>query len=297
MGTFGTGVLENDQAMDVYHSFMDEYYMGVNLETVKLNITRNFRLIDDSDTPIIEGNTSGWLAFALACWECQVMDENQLSIVEKICSQEIDSDDWEEKWEDRKKVIGRLVKKLSKPAKKLKPIPKFITPHIPMKIGECFTFKYLNGKYGGVICLDIVVDGKKPVRYVYGVTRIYSDTSPTLSDFINSHFLVYNYGKTPEGDNANWINQPEVKINYAFAGKMKIEEDKEWIERISRDLKRNKSIGFMSVIKSVDKLYNGGNMNFDFSANHEDQFHWEKQNPSSIDLSYPVASFCKLNDE
>jgi hypothetical protein len=294
MGTFGTGILENDEAMDVYHSFEDEYFMGVGLEIIKSNILKDFRLVDDSDNPILEDNTSAWFAFALACWECQTVDHKTLNLIEKISAEEIDSDNWEDRWEGRKKVVERLLKKLSKPAKKLKPIPKFITPHIPIEIGECFTFKYADKKYGGIICLDIVVDGKKPVRYIYGVTRIHIKTLPTLTDFTTSHFLVYNYAKTTDGERANWINKPELKISYAFTTKMKIEEDKERIEQIMRELKLSQSVGIVKVTRSVDELYSGGNMSFDFSNGHENQFEWEIQNPSSRDLSYPVASFCEL---
>jgi hypothetical protein len=294
MGTFGTGILENDEAMDVYHSFMDEYFIGTDLEVIKSNIVQKFLLVDNTNTPIIQGNTNGWFAFSLACWECQALDETLFNVIKKISSEEIDSDHWEEKWEERKQVIGRLIRKLSKPAEKLKPIPKFITAHVPMKIGECFTFSYHDGKYGGAICLDIIVDGKKTVRYVYGVTRLRMDITPSISDFLNSHFLVYNYGKTTDGESANWIKTPEVQIKYAFTGKLKIEEDKEWIEEIIKELKSNQSIGFVKVIKPVDKLYNGGNMSFDFSSNHENQFQWEDQNPNAIDLSYPIASFCEL---
>lgn len=294
MGTFGTGILENDAAMDVYYSFENDYFIGIDLERIKSTISKNFGLVDAAHHPIVEDNTSAWLAFALACWECQALDPQTLELVEKISAEEIDSDHWEDTWNDRKKVVEKFVKKLATPAKKLKPIPKFVSLHIPMAIGECFTFQYDNKTYGGVICLDIVVDGKKPVRYVYGVTRLHMQTPPTLEDFINSHFLVYNYGQTIDGLKANWINKPEVKITYAFTTKMKIEEDKDRIEEILNELKLSQSIGFVKVTKAVDKYIFGGNMSFDFANVHDNQFAWEIEHPESIDLSYPVSAFCEL---
>lgn len=297
MGTFGTGILENDGAMDVYHSFLDRYFMGEDLETIKSSTLKTFGFFDESGRPVLKDQTNEWLAFALACWECQTLEDSTFRQIENIYTEEIDADNWEEKWEDRKKNIKKLLRKLSKPAKKPKPIPKFMTPYIPIKIGECFTLKYSNGKYGGAICLNIIINAKKPIRYVYGITRIYMDSVPELNDFLSSHFLVYNYGKTIEGERANWVNNPEAVIKYAFTGKMKIEEDREWIDQIYRGLKSNQSIGFVKIIKSADELISGGNMNFNFSLNHENQFVWEVENPNAINLQYPVSKYCASNSD
>jgi len=289
MGTWNTGILENDGAMDVY-DFFEKLYNNqeFDIETIKRKTLDNFNLLSQSNEPVY-GNEE-WLAYAYICWECKALDEKTIEVVRKILnSREEIEEEWEELTEKRIEVIGAFLNKIQTPAKRKKSIKKQFVPNIPYREGDCVIFKDENDIWGGVIYLEIdKIKNKDPNMWSYYIatTRIFCKTKPTLDDFINSHFLIVNYGETIDGQEANWINKPEIWIGGRFVGDVKNEKEKDEIEK---KLAQYEIIGNLQFLSKPQYAQSWG---MSLRLYHKyDQFEWENKHPNSIDLSYPIKNY------
>ena len=294
MGTWNTGILANDAAMDVY-GFFEKLYnkQELDIETIKRNTLEQFGMLTKNGEPVF-GNDE-WLAYALICWECKALDEKTLNTVKEIFA---DREDTEEEWEDlaekRLKEIEELLLKIQTPAKRKKTIKKEFIVDVPFNEGDCLVFKDKNGIYGGQILLQVIKERhpNEPNMWTYNrvVTRIFQREKPSIEDFINTHFLVVNFGETIDGENALWIKEPQLWIEGSFIGTVKNENAKKGIE----DYLMNECevIGNLAVKKLPTFTQTWG---YGLKFFHiYDQFEWEKKHPESVDLSYPVKSYLQL---
>ena len=297
MGTWNTGILANDAAMDVY-GFFEKLYnkQELDIETIKQKTLEAFGMLTKNDEPVF-GNDE-WLAYALICWECKALDDKTLNIVRKIS---IDRESLEEEWEDltekRLNEIKKLLLKIEIPAKRKKTIKKEYIVNVPFKEGDCIVFKDENGVYGGLLLLQIIKERfpEEPNMWTYnwGTTRIFQHEKPVMQDFITSHFLMVNYGKTIDGENARWIIEPSLWIQGRFVGSVKNEDTKKEIEDYLST--KFEVIGNL-VIKKLPEFTQSYGSGFSFSHKY-DQFEWEKKHPESIDLSYPIKDYGKLSED
>ena len=294
MGAWNTGILANDAAMDVYGFFEKQYNkQEFDIEIIKRNTLEKYGMLTKDGEPVF-GNDE-WLAYALICWECKALDEKTLNVVKEIFA---DKEDIEEEWEDltekRLKEIEKLLVKIQTPARRKKTIKKEFIVDVPFKEGDCIIFKDENGIYGGQILLQIIKEQhlNEPNMWTYntGVTRIFQREKPTIKDFINSHFLLVNYGEAIDGSNALWIKKPELLIQGCFIGNVKNGKAKKEIEDYL--INECEIIGNLSV-KRIPKFTQSWGYGLKFFHKY-DQFEWEKKHPKSIDLSYPVKNYAQL---
>jgi len=290
MGTWNTEILGNDSAMDVY-AFFEKLYnkQSIPIDQIKQKTLAEFGLVNEKNEPIY-GNHE-WLAYAYICWECKVIDNNTLQTVANILN---DKDNIKEEWEglafERINKIEQFYAKIQTPPKRKKQIKKEHIVNVPFQVGDCILSKSKNGKYSVVILLDI--DKKKNTEnmwtYYLGTTRVFQDTKPTKEDILNSHFLVLNYGENLEGKKARWIEKPDLWIQGRFIGTVKNEK-----EKTEKEIKLNEYEILTNLkLETLPELGKSfGRMHLDNSFQLESQTNWEKNNPSSIDLSYPIKSY------
>lgn len=295
MGAWNTGILDNDAAMDVY-GFFEKLYnkQELDIESIKNRTLEKFDMLNGEHQPVY--GSDEWLAFALICWECKALDNYVIDIVKEILNdkEEIE-DEWEELSGKRIEEIEKLIAKIQFPAKRKKTVKKEYIVNVPFREGDCVIFKDENNLYGGLILLQIIKDQHtdEPNMWTYNwsTTRIYCTTKPTIQDFIDSHFLVVNYGKTIDGRDAKWIEAPELSISGSFIGNVKNEESKKEIEDAFSTYEIIGNIEITSL-PEFTQTYGYG---FSFSHNY-DQFEWEKNHPESVNLSYPIKKYIKSPD-
>ena len=295
MGTWNTGILANDAAMDVY-GFFEKLYnkQELNIEIIKQNTLEKFGMITESGKPVFSNDE--WLAYSLISWECKALDEKTLNIVKEIFA---DKESIEEEWEDltdkRLKEIEKLLLKIQTPAKRKKTIKKEYIVDVPFKEGDCVVFKDENNIYGGHILLQIIKERylEEPNMWTYnwGTTRIFQKEKPVMEDFINSYFLMVNYGETVDGKDAQWIIEPRLWIQGGFVGTVKNETSKKEKENL---FTKCEIIGNLAV-KRIPEFIQSYGYGFGFFHKY-DQFEWEKKHSKSIDLSYPVKDYAKLKE-
>lgn len=290
MGTWNTEILGNDEAMDIYGFFENLYNkQELDIETIKQKVLLHFRLLNEHNQPVFGSNE--WLAYALICWECKALDEQTLNIVKEILQDKEDiQDNWEDLAEKRIAEIEKFLIKIKQPAKRKKTVKIQYIVNVPFQEGDCILVKNEDGVYSVVILLEI--DKNKEEQnmwtYVIGTTRIYQTIKPTFDDVINSHFLVVNYGKTLNGEDASWYKEPRIWISGGFIGTVRYEKDK--LEK-EFQISRHKVIGNLKFINNPNTIKSYGIFGLDNSFHLKTQTEWEKEHPTNIDLSYPIKKY------
>ena len=293
MGTWNTGILENDEAMDVYGFFERLYYkQQLDIEEIKAETLSHFNLVNEKKQPVFGSNE--WLAYAQICWECKALDEKIINVVKEILQNKEDiQDDWEELTEKRIAEIEKFLSKIQRPAKRKKIIKKIYSFDIPFQEGDCILVKCKDGKYSVVILIEIDKSNNDPNMWNYfiGTTRIYQSEEPTFEDVLNSHFFVVNYGENLDEEKANWINDPHLWIRGYFIGNnLKKEAQLKMEQQISecRILGNVKFSSDPKIKKSYSLFW------LDWSLQLATQIKWEQNNPNSIDLSYALKKYIEI---
>lgn len=291
MGTWNTGILENDSAMDVY-GFFEKLYnkQALDIESIKAQTLTKFGLLNEHNDAVY-GN-EGWLAYALICWECKALDERTLQVVKEILKdRQSIAEEWEELAEARIQEIEKFLAKIATPAKRKKTIRKEYLVHVPFQEGDCLVVACEDGMYSAAILLDVSkkhADEPNMWTYFFGTTRIYSEKVPTFDEIVNSHFVVVNYGKTYENKDASWIKNPKLWITGSFIGTVKNEEQKAEIEA---RINSYQVVGRIQLASKPPYPLSYGFFWLDQSYQLRSQTEWEKEHPESVDLSYPVKQF------
>ena len=123
MGTWGTGIKENDAFGDVYSEFFDEYNKGGELGKISKNIIeKNWEILE-----IEEERNSLWFAIGLAQWETKSLDVEILKKIEDIISSGDELNVWrnlgatENDIKKRRVVLEKFLEKLKSDRPKAKP--------------------------------------------------------------------------------------------------------------------------------------------------------------------------------
>ncbi|SHE54543.1 hypothetical protein [Pedobacter caeni] len=291
MGAWGTGILDNDSAMDLYGFFEKLYDKQIlDIESIKQKTIAQFGLLNENNEPVY--GAEEWLAYALICWECKALDESTIGVVKEIINdrEEIE-DDWEDLAEKRIGEMEKFLVKIQTPAKRKKTVRKSFVVDVPFQPGDCIVVACEDGMFSGLILLDIDkkhADEPNMWSYFFGTTRIYSENPPTLEEMINSHFLVVNYGETFEGKDASWIKDPKLWVRGAFIGSVKNEKEKQAAEDRMKNIRIIGNVKLDS--KPIYKLSYGG-FRLDDRYQLKSQTEWEKKHKESMDLSYPVKKY------
>src|SRR3989338_161554 len=280
MGTWGTDILENDAALDVYSTFADLYFEHRDIEEIKSHVKEAYKLVGKDQIPLVEDHTNAWLAYAIICWECKALDDATVAVIDQILHKEIDAEEWEDLWDKRKKAMVRLRKKIATPAKVLKKIPKYFKLIPPFEVGDCVVFKYEDGMYGGAICTAFVTDHKQVEYHTrhFANTVWHAPTKPTLTDFLASYFLIDPGAES----NPPYYTQLEDSMQYVFTGRI---DDMETLKAMKNDIAALEIIGKLKMKQALKAR--GGNMSFDLGCWNLRHILAEKDNPEKENRDFP----------
>ncbi len=220
MGTWGTAIPSNDTYADVYGDFFDLYNKGIKVPDIsKQIIAKNQEIINDADD-----SNNFWFALAKAQWECKQLDKDLFNKVKKIIDTGADLVVWrqlnpkEEDIQKRKLALDKFLSHISIEKSKAKPRKKKIIRQPIFEKGDCITFKFDNGNYGGAIVLEAINNTELGLNLI-ATTRINQQNKPSLEDFQKSNILVKSFG--------SWNDQADIRWCYArFFNKENIELEK-----------------------------------------------------------------------
>ncbi len=204
MGAWGTAISSNDTYADIYSEFFDLYNDGLDVAEISK------KLIADSQETINDtGDCNNfWFALAKAQWECKQLDKDIFDQVKKVIETGADLEVWrqldadEKDIKKRKVVLDKFLADLQTERPKAKSRKKKIIRQPVFEKGDCLTFKFENGNYGGAVVLEAIKDSEYGHNLI-ATTRINQPKKPTKKDFENAEILVMNY--------ASWDNEPVIQ--------------------------------------------------------------------------------------
>lgn len=203
MGTWGTGIKDNDAFADVYSEFFAEYNKGEQPDIIsKKIIQENWEILE-----IEEERNSLWFALVLAQWETKSLDKDLQAKVEKIISSGDEITVWrtlgasDGDIKKRQAVLEKFLLQLKSDRPKAKPRKKSKHKSPIFAKGDCLTFKMSNGNYGGAIVLEADLNPETAYNLV-ALTRLNQTSKPTIIDFERSEILILNF--------ANWNDRISV---------------------------------------------------------------------------------------
>lgn len=115
MGTWGTGLDENDTFGDIYDSFFELYDNGLSVSEITKRLSVEFQeTIDEPDD-----SDNFWFALAKAQWECKALDQAVFLKVKEIIGsgqnlkvwKDLDASD--EDLQERKVVLDQILETIS----------------------------------------------------------------------------------------------------------------------------------------------------------------------------------------
>ena len=196
MGTWGTGLYQDDTTCDVKEEYLNLLKIGTEPEEAMEEMIINWEdCIED-----VEEGTLFWFALAETQWRYGLLDKKVKEIALQYIEEGIDLERWEEDqklYTKRKTELEKLKENLESEQPKGKKIPKMTFQRANWKIGDIILYQILNEK---------LKDHKWYKKYVLlkmAGTRKSNIGSLPREIYYNEYDLLSLY---------NWIGNKEIDI-------------------------------------------------------------------------------------
>lgn len=193
MGTWGTGVLQDDVVADVIGFAKDHLKQGVTLDEAVSRVQDQFsELEQDADEgPLL------WLAVAQVQWQYGQIDSKVLNRVRKDIELENGLDRWlddPKTLSQRKSALARFLAKIEQPNPKPSALPKLIVRRAPFKKGDCLSVLLPDGRYTACLVLaENNTDPEQGMNLIVGLD--YCEVEPPNSSvFARRQWLKKTWG-------------------------------------------------------------------------------------------------------
>ena len=150
MGTWGSGILDDDFARDVYDQYVDACGAGKPATAIIQALQKEFAksLSDPDEGPLF------WLAVAHAQWDCSSVTPEVRKRVEDIVVKGLGLARWAAEGRTplarRKAALSRFVAKMQKP-RRGKPRMPAAKAAIPFAVGDCLAIDVGEGEFAAAI--------------------------------------------------------------------------------------------------------------------------------------------------
>lgn len=191
MGTWGTGLFQNDLAAEVYSKFFEAYDQKTEPLTIKAELLGEY----PEALTELEGNTSFWLALAAAQWECGLEDADVLSVVRRIVPEGIDLENWDFDEADcrkRSQVLTRFLAKLDTPTRKPVKPRKRRPIRAPFAPGSCLSVALSDGDFGAALVVEND-ESSLVAKSLVATLHYKASAPPPLVVFQNPEWLILNH--------------------------------------------------------------------------------------------------------
>jgi hypothetical protein len=180
MGTWGSGILDDDTARDVYDRYLEAHRTGKNGDAIVRALCKEFaRVVSDPD----EGPVF-WLAVAQAQWDSSAVTTDVRERVEEILAKGLGLSRWADEGaaqlKARQAAVSRFARKIRTPRKRItRPAPE--PAAVPFEVGDCLAIELADGRFGaGVITKHLA--GTSPSDIV-SIVAYHEDEPPAAGRF------------------------------------------------------------------------------------------------------------------
>ena len=214
MGAWGTGILQDDLAADVYGDFMDAYDERKSPEEISPWLIDKYTEVLSSDEA-----PSFWLALAQAQWECGQLDPNVARRVKAIADSQAGLSGWlhEPDRKRRAQVISRFILQIATPPKRVRRPVRHRAPRKIFDPGTCLAVALCSGGYGAAIVLDVDdTSSKREIHSLVGILDGWFESRPPLTVFEERNWLFLTHHNFKNERAIIWCNSRSYKQDAAL---------------------------------------------------------------------------------
>lgn len=212
MGAWGTAILSDDTAQDVYSDYMDRYDENVDVTEIRRRLeAENAEVIaDPDDGPVF------WLALAKAQWMCGVLDADILQRVTEIVLQDIGLERWAEEGpkllKQRKQVLEKFLAEITVPRPKPRKRKTWSVKPAIFQPGDCLAIRLSDGEYGAALVLAIQEGYRGDTLNLLAPLRYKRKTKPAIGDFLRRNWMKLTHGAYREELATRWCAASRFKL-------------------------------------------------------------------------------------
>lgn len=202
MGTFGTGIIQDDTVADVVAFVVDRLKAGWSLHAASSEAHLRFRELEDDDdeSPLL------WLALAFVQRKYgAVVDEAVLQRVRADILDERGLDRWRDDMKlltKRKAALSSFLAQIETPNPKPSPAPRLITRAAPFSEGDCLAVLTADARYTAALVLGVDNSNPEYGRNLVAGLDFLEPQPPTITVFEQRRWLIKRHGQ--------WNGQPDI---------------------------------------------------------------------------------------
>lgn len=204
MGTWGTGIRQDDFVCDVQDAFKDYLKDGKTLAEATAAIHEQFHdaSTDSDDDPLF------WIALADIQWAYGGLDPQVLNRVDEIIDSETGMEQWREAGEkayrQRQAALAKFRDKISVPNPKPSRPPKRVSRKPRFTAGDCLAVKLDDGNFGAALVLATNSSDPEYPSDLVGELDYLSLAPPPIEVFQQRNWLKLTHHSWEGKLNINW---------------------------------------------------------------------------------------------
>lgn len=185
MGTWGSGILDDDFSLDVYDACLDGFARGDGAAA----IVDRLRAAHAGELAAPDVDAVFWLAIAHAQRDAATVQPETLRRVTAIVEQGLGLEPWTEaggsNLRRRKAALTRFLASLTRPAPRIAPATrtKAVQPLPDFDLGDCLAVELPDGRFAGVVVTRNKHDSTAP-SLIVSVADVTGPTPPEASAFV-----------------------------------------------------------------------------------------------------------------
>ncbi len=190
MGTWGTGILQNDTTADIWVEFKELYNKGLSPKDIRLKLEKEYKPQNDT-----EYYAEIWTGIAYGQWICGDIEDYTFKKLKDATNLK-----WLTLWADDKKLLEKRIKAISDFNEKIqipRPNPlkrkKIIVRHSFFKTGDIIGIK-LNQKYSIAAIVTSHQDFENDGQNTIAFTDFLFEDQTTLKEVLSSNMLYLDIG-------------------------------------------------------------------------------------------------------
>lgn len=187
--------MDNDEALDVQYHYFEKYNAGKSPDEIYAWFQKEKASLFEHK--VIEDSTHFWLGLALCQWEVKALEPFVAERVNEIVESDIEKEDWEEEYLERKKVLEKFLVKISKEKKTAKKPVKQRLFKAAFEKGDVITYpiydletKAFTDTWGLAVCVVHSTEPEKFASSLFVCSGVEKPEPATMDDFMNAYALA-----------------------------------------------------------------------------------------------------------
>jgi hypothetical protein len=180
VGTWGSGILDDDTARDVYDRYLEAHRTGKSDDGIVSALLEEFAHVvsDPDEGPVF------WLAVAQAQWDASAVTTDVRERVDEILAKGLGLGRWSDEGpaqlKARKAALSRFARKIKTTRKRIAR-PATEPAAVPFEVGDCLAIELADGRFGAGVITKYLA-GTSP-SHIVSIVAFHEDDPPPAEHF------------------------------------------------------------------------------------------------------------------